>query len=143
MLLVDFLYQRAYLQFHFPQNCFRNGTFVSDLQNSGKKLLLILYCRTLHQVSLAYSFGKPCSLAETPVQTLKACMKKIPQELLEDYVNSFLFKYHTTPQTKTGVTPGVTSCVPSSLFSMHFSYFFFERMKGYRPEFVVFKFPSS
>jgi len=44
-------------------------------------------------------------LAERAVQTFKACMKKLSQGSLQDRVNSFLFKYRTTPQTTTGVTP--------------------------------------
>ena len=44
-------------------------------------------------------------LAERAVQTFKACMKKLSEGSLQDRVNSFLFKYCTTPQTTTGVTP--------------------------------------
>ena len=44
-------------------------------------------------------------LAERAVQTFKACMKKLSKGSLQDRVNSFLFKYRTTPQTTTGVSP--------------------------------------
>jgi len=36
---------------------------------------------------------------------LKVCKKKLSQGTLQDRVNAFLFKYRTTPQTTTGVTP--------------------------------------
>ena len=44
-------------------------------------------------------------LAERAVQTFKACIKKLSKGSLQDRVNSFLFKYRTTPQTTTGVSP--------------------------------------
>jgi len=44
-------------------------------------------------------------LAERAVQTFKACMKKLSQGTLQDRINAFLFKYRTTPQTTTGITP--------------------------------------
>ena len=44
-------------------------------------------------------------LAKGAVQTFKACMKKLSKGPLQDRVNSFLFKYRTTPQTTTGVSP--------------------------------------
>ena len=44
-------------------------------------------------------------LAERVVRTFKACMKKLSKGSLQDRVNSFLFKYLTTPQTTTGVSP--------------------------------------
>ena len=44
-------------------------------------------------------------LAERAVCTFKTCMKKLSNGSLQDCVNSFLFKYRTTPQTATGVCP--------------------------------------
>ena len=44
-------------------------------------------------------------LAERAVRTFKTCMKKLSNGSLQDRVNSFLFKYRTTPQTTTGVCP--------------------------------------
>ena len=44
-------------------------------------------------------------LAERAVQTFKTCMKKLAGRSLQDRVNSFLFKYRTTPQTTTGISP--------------------------------------
>ena len=44
-------------------------------------------------------------LAERAVQTFKTCMKKLAGGSLQDRVNSFLFKYRTTPQTTTGISP--------------------------------------
>ena len=44
-------------------------------------------------------------LAERAVQTFKACLKKLSHGSLQDRVNSFLFKYRTTPQSTTGVSP--------------------------------------
>ena len=35
-------------------------------------------------------------LAERAIQTIKACLKKLSYSSLQDRVNSFLFKYHTT-----------------------------------------------
>ena len=43
-------------------------------------------------------------LAERAAQTFKACMKKLSKGSLQDQVNTFHFKYHTTPQI-TGVLP--------------------------------------
>ena len=44
-------------------------------------------------------------LTERAVRTFKTCMKKLSNGSLQDLVTSFLFKYHTTPQTTTGVCP--------------------------------------
>ena len=44
-------------------------------------------------------------LAKRAVHTFKTCMKKLSNGSLRDRVNSFLFKYCTTPQTTTGVCP--------------------------------------
>ena len=44
-------------------------------------------------------------LTKMAVRTFKTCMKKLSNGSLQVCVNRFLFKYHTTPQTTTGVCP--------------------------------------
>ena len=44
-------------------------------------------------------------LAERAVQTFKACLKKLSHGSLQYQVNNLLFKYHTAPQSTTGVSP--------------------------------------
>ena len=45
------------------------------------------------------------SLAERAIYTFKTCKEKLSNGSLQDRVNSFLFKYCTTPQTTTGIHP--------------------------------------
>ena len=59
----------------------------------------------IHHVNTIPYHPAANSWAKRVVQTFKACMKKLSQQLLQDRVNSFFLKYHTTPQSTIGVTP--------------------------------------
>ena len=64
-----------------------------------------------HVKTVSYHPGSN-GLAERTVHTFETCMKKISNGSLQDCVNRFLFKYHTTPQTTRGVFPAelLTGC---------------------------------
>ena len=59
----------------------------------------------IHHIKTALYHPTSNGLMERAVQTFKSGMRKLTDGILETRVARFLFNYHITPQTTTGILP--------------------------------------